>query len=292
MPRPRNFAPSYLKHKASGRGRFVWTDPAGHRHDKLLPGEYGSKESRDAFQRHLLECQVSPGAASGEEKPEPALTVNEVLLRYLAFATMHYTGRDGGPSSALAEVKLTIRAVRSLYGAIPAPEFGPLKLRAVLQSWVGAGLSRAECNKRLGIAKRIFKWAVAEELVPPEVYQALKAVDGLRKGGTTAAEPEPVGPVDDAAVDATLPFLHRHLRGLVEFQRLTGSRPGEACRVRACDIDTTGPVWLYRPVRHKGTWRGKGRTIAVGPRRRRWSRGSSPTTRRSAYSARGRRSPR
>jgi hypothetical protein len=89
MPRPKNADPSYLRHKASGRARFVWSDPAGHRHDKLLPGKYGSKESRDAFQRHLLECQVSPAAVSGGERPAPALTVSEVLLRYLAFATMH-----------------------------------------------------------------------------------------------------------------------------------------------------------------------------------------------------------
>jgi integrase len=50
------------------------------------------------------------------------------------------------------------------------------------------------------------------------------------------------------------------------FQRLTGCRPGEACQVRRCDIETTGAVWLYRPVRHKTWWSGNTRTIAVGPR--------------------------
>lgn len=29
MPRPRKTAPSYLKHKASGKARAVWTDAAG-----------------------------------------------------------------------------------------------------------------------------------------------------------------------------------------------------------------------------------------------------------------------
>jgi integrase len=63
-----------------------------------------------------------------------------------------------------------------------------------------------------------------------------------------------------------LPFLNRHVRGLVEFQRLTGCRPGEASSVRRVDVDTGGAVWLYRPPRHKGSWRGKSRVIAVGPR--------------------------
>jgi integrase len=75
-----------------------------------------------------------------------------------------------------------------------------------------------------------------------------------------------VGPVDDATVDATLPFLNRHVAGLVQFQRLTGCRPGEACRLRRCDIDMTGgEIWLYRPAHHKGTWKGRERTVAIGP---------------------------
>jgi integrase len=67
-------------------------------------------------------------------------------------------------------------------------------------------------------------------------------------------------------VDATLPFLGRHVRGLVEFQRLTGCRPGEACAVRRCDIDTGGANWLYKPPHHKTAHRGKSRTITIGPR--------------------------
>src|SRR5262249_54303815 len=47
------------------------------------------------------------------------------------------------------------------------------------------------------------------------------------------------------------------------FQRLTGCRPGEACRVRQCDIDTSGAIWLYRPAQHKGTWRGEQRAITL-----------------------------
>jgi integrase len=53
---------------------------------------------------------------------------------------------------------------------------------------------------------------------------------------------------------------------LVEFQRLTGCRPGEACAVRLCHIEMKGAVWLYRPVQHKTAWKGKTRTIAIGPK--------------------------
>ncbi|WP_439621562.1 hypothetical protein [Gemmata sp.] len=60
--------------------------------------------------------------------------------------------------------------------------------------------------------------------------------------------------------------MNRYVRGLVEFQRYTGCRPGEAVVVRRCDIDTRGEAWVYKPATHKTAWRGKTRTILIGPR--------------------------
>src|SRR5262249_21118148 len=131
---------------------------------------------------------------------------------------------------------------------------------------IDLSLCRPVVNRRIGRVKRVFKWAVAEELVPPAVHQAVTAVAGLQRGRTPAREPEPVGPVDDAHVDAVLPFLNRHVRGLVEFGRLTGCRRGEACQVRKLDIDTSGPVWYFRPAQHKTAHRGKPRVILIGPK--------------------------
>lgn len=69
--------------------------------------------------------------------------------------------------------------------------------------------------------RRVFKWGAGEELIPFEVYQRLTTVAGLQIGRTEARESERVEPVADAVVEATLPFLNRYVRGLVEFQRLT-----------------------------------------------------------------------
>jgi integrase len=52
---------------------------------------------------------------------------------------------------------------------------------------------------------------------------------------------------------------------MVQLQRLTGSRPGEAKAMRAIDLTMTGPVWTYRPARHKNMHRGLGRVIFLGP---------------------------
>ena len=47
---------------------------------------------------------------------------------------------------------------------------------------VEGGISRGVVNHRVGRIKRIFKWAVAEEIIPPSVFHGLQAVTGLRYG--------------------------------------------------------------------------------------------------------------
>jgi integrase len=53
---------------------------------------------------------------------------------------------------------------------------------------------------------------------------------------------------------------------MVRFQRLTGCRPAEVCILRACDVDTSGEVWSYRPESHKTEHRGRNRLIFIGPK--------------------------
>lgn len=229
MPPRRKLSPSYLQHTQSGRARAVWTDALGVRHFRMLPGEYGSEESRTAFAKLELELAATPNqtpATDGE-----GVSVNELMLAFLAHAEQHYRRSDGTPTHEIDEYNLVSRYVRKLYGLTPA-EFGPLALKAVRQAFIDANWCRSLVNQRIGRVRRVFKWGASEELVPVAVHQALATVQGLQRGRSTVRESEPVKPVEDAVVDATLPFLNRHVHGLVEFQRLTGCRPGEACTVR------------------------------------------------------------
>jgi integrase len=133
---------------------------------------------------------------------------------------------------------------------------------------IDAGLCRKLINRRIDRVKRVFKWAASKELVPAAAYQALRTLAGLRAGRTEARESKPVRPVDPAHVAATLPFLNRHLRAMVELQRLTGMRPGEACGLTFGEVDRSGELWLYRPTQHKTRHHGKDRVIPLGPRAR------------------------
>jgi integrase len=211
--------------------------------------------------------------ASGRQvRPEPAedkagaLSVNEVMLAFICHAQQHYRRADGTHTSELGEFTAALKPLKELYGMLPVAEFGPTKLKAVRQRMIDADLSRGVFNQRVGRLVRMFKWAVSEELAPVSVWRALTTVRGLEKGRTLARETEPVKPVLEEEVEATLPYVLPPVRAMIELQLVTGMRPGEVRIMRACDIDMSGEVWLYRPAHHKTRHRGKERVVAIGPR--------------------------
>lgn len=128
--------------------------------------------------------------------------------------------------------------------------------------------SRGYINDQVDRIRRMFKWAVESELVPPTVYDGLRAVPGLRRGRSTVREADPVKPVPDEYVDAIKPHVSRQVWAIVELQRLTGMRPGEVVIMRGRDLDTTGKIWIYRPESHKTEHHGYDRIVELGPRAR------------------------
>ena len=262
MARKSNVTPSYLSHKQSGRARLVWTDVTGVRQQKLLPGKFGTRESLAAKARLELEIATSPTRGVVRH---PDVAVAEVLAAYMAHAQRYYRGADGNPTKELHGIRYAIKPVRELYACLPANEFGPRALAAVRQQMVAAGLARTLINRRIGVVKRAIKWAVSEELLPPASYESLRSLAGLRLGRTDAKESDPVKPVPDDVLAATLPYLPQQVRMMIELMSHTGMRPSETCGMTLGQIDRTGEVWLYRPTRHKTAHHGNGRTIPLGP---------------------------
>lgn len=250
--------PKYRRHKPTGQA-VVTLDGKDH-----YLGRHSTPESREKYSRLVAEW-----LERGRHAPSPAnahvtdrgATVNELILAYLRHCVDYY--RDS--PDELNRVKLAMRPLRALYGHTAAAAFGPLALKAV-QAEMAKTLARRTANQRAGVVKRLFRWAVGNELVPAGAYEALRAVEGLKQGRSAARETVPVRPVSDADVETTLPFLNAHVRGIVRFQRLTGARSGEVCRMIAREIDRTLPVWEYRPPRHKTAHRGQDRVIFIGPK--------------------------
>jgi integrase len=259
--------PKYRHHKPSGRA-VVTLDG----HDHYL-GKWQSPESRQEYDRLIAEWLTNGRRSPVKAGSSQGVSVNEMILAFWNHAEQHYRHRDGTPTSEVNEFRLSLKPLRELYGHTAARDFGPLALKAVRERMIDAGLCRGVVNQRVGRVRRMFRWCVENELVPPSVLEGLRAVRGLERGRSRASETEPVKPVPQAWVDAVLPFLRPQAAAMVQLQLHSGMRPGEVVRVRGVDIDMTGKVWLYRPGSdqgpegdHKTAHRGHSRVVPLGPR--------------------------
>ena len=217
MSRPRKSFPTPRKHK----GAAVIDLYQGGRRRTITLGPWDSEEAKREFARLLAEAQSVAGpATTGSD-----ITANEILVKFLDHAKGHYRPEDGSPTNEVGQFIQTFRPLRELYGHVPAREFGPLALKAVRDQMVAIEWARNLVNQRVGRVKHVFEWTASEELVSVVVYNALATVSGLQRGRTKARETEPVLPVAEEHVLATLPFLGPVVRAMVRVQLLTGVRP-------------------------------------------------------------------
>jgi integrase len=257
MPRLTQTVPRYRLHRQSGQAVVTLNG-----RDHLL-GPHGTKASRREYDRLITEWLTR--GRQPETTADDGILIVELIARYWRFAKGYYVKR-GKPTDEQAGIRGSLRPLKEMYGDTPAAEFSPLGLKAVRATLIEAGLARTTVNQHVSRIRRMFRWAVSEELVPESTWRALNAVDGLRKGRTEAREPEPVLPVADELVDATLPHLPEIVGDMVRLQRLTGMRPNEVCQLRPCDLDRSGAdVWLFRPGSHKTQHHGRERVVAIGP---------------------------
>jgi integrase len=274
MPRSPSI-PKYRRHKQSSQAVVTLPDGIGGRRDVLL-GKHGTAESRAEYARVIAEWEANarrlpPRSAAGFA---PDLSVNEVALAYWNHAVVYY-GFDKDPASgARYNLRDVLRLLRRLYGHTRAADFGPLALKACQAEMVRLGWSRTYVNAQVDRLRSAFKWAASEEMIAASIYEALRTVDGLRRGHTEAREGKKVKPVSGGHVEVTIPHMPPMVQAMVRLQQLTGCRPDEVCRLRPLDLDMGNPsCWVYRPGsdqgahgEHKTAHHGHERIILIGPR--------------------------
>lgn len=242
--------PAYQLHKATGQARVTIN------HRDVYLGKYDTPESREAYRKAIREWRANrDGFVS---------TVRQIVDDYLEHARGYYR-KGGRTTSEVHSIRVALRFLEP-FGDELAINFGPRKLKKARDAMVDAGLYRESINQHVGRIRRMFRWAVSEELLMPDMVTALECVDGLRKGRTKAPESPGIQPVSAERIDALQEHVSPIVWGLIQFQRFTGCRPGEAVLVRGCDIDRSGEVWLYRPESHKTEHLERQRVICIGPK--------------------------
>jgi hypothetical protein len=168
--------PTYRLHRQSGQAVVTLTDSAtGRRVDKLL-GKYNTAASRQEYKRVVVDWE-----ANGRHLPEVQavadLTIAELIERYWKHVEGYYQHRDGTETGEVQAMRYALRPLNYLHGKLTASTFGPIALKAVRELMVKGyhhpkyGEQKAACrtlaNARVKRIRRMFKWGVENELVPP-----------------------------------------------------------------------------------------------------------------------------
>ncbi|QDV24782.1 hypothetical protein [Aureliella helgolandensis] len=180
--------PSYRRH-SSGNARVTINGK-----DYLL-GKYGSKSSKLKYQRLIAEYRASrKSRAFGKSEP----LLQDIMLAFMRYAKEYYAG-----TTQPYRFKIALKPVAELYATVPANQFGPRQFKVIRDGWLkGPVRSRKYINEQMSLVARMVKWAVAEELVLPEQWAKIQAVEPLERGRTTAPDNEPVEAVAVELIDA------------------------------------------------------------------------------------------
>lgn len=234
-------------------------------------GKFGSTESQREYHRVISDYLASQQQPQ-PPPPRPDITVAELIAAHRDWAKTRYQ-KDGQPTSEVRSFRTALRPVFRLYGHLSANAFGPQALVACRTELVKAGYTRKRINQHVGRIRSVWRWGLEREFVQPETLVGLQAVRGLREGEDGAVSRPKIGPVDPAVLPAIRQHCSPQVYAMLELQRLTGCRPGEACVARTCDFDAwltipgiePGSVWAWRPHRHKGQHHEQERVILIGP---------------------------
>jgi len=277
--------PGYCLHKPTGQ---AYVNLGG---KVVYLGKHGTEESKSEYNRVKAEWLVNRHSAKYSPQATGP-TVADLCLSYLDHAEQYYS------TSEFVNLRMAMRPLSVLYATLPAKSFGVVEYRTVRDWWLKTPIDKAaygkrksanpskakarkpkakpapkpdqfrsrqyvnKCMKRL---LRVFKWAVGQAIVPPNVHDALRCVEPLKRGRTTAPEAKPITCVESSVVDATLPFLTQVLADMVRIQQLVGCRPGELVRITPAMVDRSTDVWTIELLEHKTSYRGKSRTLYIGP---------------------------
>ena len=142
MARKANPIPSYLKHQSSGKARIRVTRADGSRQEILLPGPYGSQESKDEYQRILAILQNNQGTYPSATAHSLDLSIAELSVRFTREKIdVDFVKADGTPSREQECFRHALKPLNRIFGNFVARDFDATKLESVQAAMV-AGTDR------------------------------------------------------------------------------------------------------------------------------------------------------
>lgn len=272
MPRKPTWPPRIHVHRPSGRAR-IRVDGK----DYYL-GAADSDEAKAEYAR-LVALLASAAQASPRPKGPPPPTVDALVAAWLAEESGRLTDKE------LGNYRRALAVLVRVAGAEPAAGLDCARLRDVrtamtTASWLSSDereyfarmkreprWSARVANRQVGRIKTVWRWLEETKRLPKGSWGELRLLRGIDPTDRRVRRLPKVRPASWEDVEATCSKLRsRTVRAMLRLTWLTGMRPGECRRMRGREVDRSGPVWLYRPGKHKNDWRGQDRVVPIGPR--------------------------
>ena len=138
MPKQKS-VPSYRFHRArncavvtiNGRNHYL--------------GVFNSPASKEKYARLIAELATGIAAPAKAATNAHNVTITELCAAYLEWASGYYV-KNGRATSQVDVIRMSLRALRNLYGSSEAGKFGPLAFEALQTSLVDEGRTRSYVN--------------------------------------------------------------------------------------------------------------------------------------------------
>lgn len=231
--------PSLKLHKGTGQGCVWWKGKA----------KYFGKYGEPATDRAYWRWRESLGTSANGGR-----TLGELLNLYERKKTL-----DRVRKSRLNNIRDALASISGL----EANSYSPSMFREHRAMVAGTGTRTArQVNDLMRFMRQIVKWGAGNNIVKPEVWQALGIIEPLE---THEVEKQSVErkPVLAEHVIATLPFLSDRAWAMVRLLMLTGGRPSEVVGMRKDELRCNGPLgtWFSELKSHKNSKRKKRRFL-------------------------------
>jgi integrase len=257
MGRKRQWPPLPRPHPQSGQERVRW---AGH--DYYL-GPIGSEQARKAYADLLV--KLAEGEAETRKTPQArqGISIAEVVLLWETYASERF---DPTRSDGRIQYKLALNPVVKLFATLPAKKFGTVELDQVREEMIRSGLASKVIARRVTRIKTVWRWAERKGHVPEGRWAALRALEPLPSNDARVRQAKGRETMSETYLEQVAACCSLTVASMLRMQFWSGARSGEIRGARIEEIDRSAEIWVYRPPRHKNSWRGKTREIYLGPK--------------------------
>ena len=244
--------PPYKLRKSTGQAYAVFDGK------RKYFGRYELPESRAKYDQFVAEW-----LAAGRRVRVTAsdLSIAELCAAFKRHAEMFYRKPDGTPTGTAWNCRAATGFLDRLYGTMDVAAFTPQALKAVRQAMIRADWCRKTANQGVNLVRSVFRWGVAEGMVPVAVHTALTTCDHRMDRCLGAGL---VGDATNAVLAAAGSNLRKLLRRLAAalIRRLPGTMPPAHERYRptspvvdkakdAVVVDTAARLSPNRPSPHR-----------------------------------------